>query len=200
MIIHSVVFPLGYPLLAVFVFETVGPFSFTVPAGAVYLRAGVSGCGGFQDTVDGWGGGAAFAFGEEACTAGAPYTGQVGDSQHARPSADDVLGDSWIKRPDSSLLVYAERGHPNGQPGLAANSTGSTVRSGSAATLNAGGASAGDDQDPFPMGFGGPGASLTNAPWFGAGGGHFTGPYLYPLFAPGDGRAVVEFYSLPPGI
>ncbi|HKT53686.1 MAG TPA: hypothetical protein VJP88_04500, partial [Caulobacteraceae bacterium] len=160
-ILHSTLFPLGYPLIARYVFTTPGAFSVTAPAppdfafGATYIRAGVSAAGGFRDNAAGWGGGAAFAFAGEACTPGAVYTGQVGDSQHSRPEADDALGDGWLKRPDSSLLVYGDRGRWNGNPGLAANCTGTIKRDGSAATANAGGASAGDDADPYPLGFGG---------------------------------------------
>lgn len=195
MIQHDVVFPLGWPLIKVVYFDEPGTYTVTAPAGTAWLRVGSGGAGGFKDDADGWGGGAAFAYSEEACLPGAAFTVQVGDSQFARPSANTVAGDSWIKRADASVLVYADRGRPDGSPGLAANCTGVTKLDGSSATSDAGGASAGDDSDPNPMGFGGRGASLTNAPWFGGGGGRFTGPYLYPLFPPADGRICLEFYS-----
>lgn len=199
MIKHDVLFPLGYPLIDRVYFNEPGTFNVTAPALTSWVRSAVSGAGGFKDDVDGWGGGAAFAFASEDCDPGAAFQVQVGDSQFTRPTANTGQGDSWIKRGDSSILVQADRGRPDGSPGLLANCVGLIKRSGSAATASAGGASAGDDADPYPLGFGGVGASITNAPWYGGGGGRVSGPFTYPLFAAADGRACLEFYAVNPG-
>lgn len=199
-ILHSDLFPLGYPLIARYVYTTPGGITVPVPLGSTWLRAGAGGAGGFQDSANGWGGGAAYAFAGEACAYGSTYTGQVGDSQFSRPAANTNLGDSWVRRPDASILTYADRGRPDGTPGATANCTGSTKRAGSAPTASQGGASAGDDADPFPLGFGGRGASDTVAAWYGGGGGYSSsGAYYFPQFPAGDGRLVLEFYRYNPG-
>lgn len=194
-ILDSVAFPTGYPLIERHYFDTPGAIAITAPPKTGYVRAGAQASGGFKDNADGWGGGASFAFSAEACAAGATFTGWVGDSQFCRSSQNTTSGDSWIRRANSSLLVYADRGRPDGSPGLLANCTGTIKRSGSAAASDAGGASAGDDADQYPLGFGGQGASQTFAPWYGGGGGRQTYGSLVWLHPPGDGRLCVEFYS-----
>lgn len=198
---HSDLFPLGYPLISRTVFTTPGGVVIPVPLGATWIRAAAGGCGGFQDTVaDQFGGGGAFALAQEACAYGATFIGQVGDSQYARPSANTTLGDSWIRRPDTSILTYADRGRPDGTPGQVANCTGSVKRAGSAPTSGQGGASGGDDVDPYPLGFGGRGASVQVAAWFGGGGGNTSSSsFPSPLIPAADGRLVVEFYLVNPG-
>jgi hypothetical protein len=196
---HDVLFPLGYPLISRIYFSDPGVWAAEAPPLTAWVRAAASGAGGFKDDADGWGGGAAFAFSSESCAPGADFQIQVGDTQHSRPAANDALGNTWVKRADSSILVLADRGRPDGSPGLGANSTGLITRSGGAAGPSSGGASAGDDSDPFPLGFGGVGASITNAPWYGGGGGRVSGAFTYPQFAAADGRACLEFYAVDPG-
>ena len=197
-ILHPDLFPLGYPLIRRVWFQEPGEYSVQAPADTTWVRASASAAGGFKDDVAGWGGGAAFAFDEEACAELATFTVQVGDSQFCRPSADTVAGDSWVKRAGGSILVYADRGRPDGSPGLADNSTGSIARSGSSAGMTQGGMAAGDDQDDFPLGFGGRGASTTAPAWYGGGGGRVAGPYRWPLKPPGDGRVCLEFFRRNP--
>lgn len=198
-ILHSDLFPIGYPLIQrLYLSEPGTAMTVIAPPGTAWVRVSVSPAGGFKDDADGWGGGGAFAFAQEVCAPAAVFHVQVGDTQHARPAANDALGDSWVKRADNTTLVYADRGRPDGSPGLAANSTGSIVRDGSAATSSHGGASAGDDIDPWALGFGGQGANTTRAAWYGAGGGHVSGFFLYPTFPAGDGRVCLEFYQYDP--
>lgn len=192
--------PTSYSLIQRFYFDVPGAVAaITVPARSSWMRVAASGAGGFRTATVGWGGGAAYAFDAEACTPGDVYTGQVGDSQFAKSTADTVAGDSWIKRPGGSVLVYADRGRPDGTPGSSANCTGSIKRSGSAPTSDAGGVSAGDDADPYPLGFGGPGASRFLAPFYGAGGGRQVYDGVTWYNPPGDGRLCVEFYLFNPG-
>ncbi len=196
---HSTLFPRGYPLLQRLYFDVPGgPYSATAPAKALWVRASAGGCGGFKDDANGWGGGGAFAFDAELCAAGDAFTVQVGDTAFSRPSADTVAGDSWVKRPGGSVLVYADRGRHGGAGGLVANCTGSIKRAGVASTPLHGGASAGDDADDHARGFGGRGASTSLAAYYGGGGGFDNGRSL-PLVAAADGRVCVEFYSRNPG-
>jgi hypothetical protein len=198
-ILHSDLFPIGYPLVQRLYFsEPVTAAAVIAPDGSAWVRTSASGAGGFKDNADGWGGGAAFAFAEEACLPGNTFSVQLGDTQHSRPATDDNLGDSWVKRGDSSIMVYADRGRHGGSPGLASRSTGSITRDGTAGTSGQGGASAGDDIDPWSLGFGGQGANPTRPAWYGAGGGHVTGFYLYPTFPAGDGLVCLEFYQYNP--
>lgn len=196
----SDLFPLGYPLIQRTYFRTPGATGLIVaPPKTLFVRAAAAGAGGYKDDADGWGYGAAYAFRSEACAAGAQFTYQVGDSQFCRVAQNTVAGDTWIKRQDTSSLVYADRGKPT-QAGLVGNSAGAVRRAGSAPTGTDGGASAGDDADPYPLGFGGRGASRTLAPWYGGGGGRQTYPIIGAWFhPPGDGMACIEFWALNPG-
>jgi len=199
-VIWTEVFPLGYPLLGrVFLDAPGGPVAVQAPSGAVFVRAAVSGAGGFPDDVLRWGGGAAYAFRAEACAPGDVFTAQIGDSQFSRPTADTVAGDSWVKRPNSTVLVYADRGRHSGTRGLAVNSQGAIRRDGTDATADAGGPSAGDDADIYPLGFGGKGADIALAPYFGGGGGRSTYPGFAWNYPAGDGRVCLEFYRINPG-
>lgn len=196
-ILHSDLFPVGYPLLFRRHFSTPGAFSIAAPEGAVWIRVSSSGAGGFKDDAPGWGGGGAFAFDAESSVSGT-YTVQVGDADHARTAQNDALGDGWVKRPDTSVLVYADRGRPNGSGGLIANCTGSIKRAGTASTSTHGGASAGDDADLYPLGFGGRGASSSVSAFYGGGGGFDLG-HDVPTFPANDGLVCVEFFSANPG-
>jgi len=198
----SNIFPRGYPLLQrAYVREPGAVGSIVAPAGAVWVRAGAAGAGGYMTSAPGWGGGAAFAYQSEACAPGDAFAYQNGDSQHATSSQEDGLADSWVKRPNSTFLVYAQRGRPDGGGGSAGACTGSVKRSGSAATSTQGGVAAGDDDLPAPMGFGGRGGTTTMPPWYGGGGGRV----LYPTqgvtwyHPPGDGMLCIEFYRTNPG-
>jgi hypothetical protein len=198
---HSVLFPSGYPLLKriVLILPTLTPVTIVTPPNTAWVRAAVGGAGGFKDNAAGWGGGAAYAFTEEASSvASSPtFTIQVGDSQFCRPSANTIAGDSWVKRSNGTALVYADRGRPDGTPGMVANSTGAIMRGGTAAASTHGGASGGDAGDTFDLGFGGRGASSSVSAYYGGGGGFELG-HDFPTFPAADGRAVLEFYSRNP--
>lgn len=199
-ILHPDLFPLGYPLLRRAWFLEPGLFDVVAPLGTTWIRASASPAGGFKDDVNGWGGGGAFAFDEEACAELASFSVQVGDSQFCRPAANTEAGDSWVKRAGGTVLVSADRGRPDGTPGLADNCVGSVVRSGQAAAINQGGASAGDDGDALPLGFGGRGASATVAAWYGGGGGRVSGSFKWPMKPAGDGRVCLEFFRRNPDL
>ena len=197
--------PTDFPLIQRVWLDRPGSYNLVAPTGTAFVRAAAAGCGGFKDDADGWGGGAAFAFNKEAAAAGATFTAQVGDPEFSRPSANTTAGDSWVKRSNATNLVYADRGRPDGSAGLAANSTGLTTRSGSAATGSAGGAGAGDAGDTAAMGFGGrganPGTSEANldalAAWYGGGGGRRSARQV-PIIPAGCGLVCVEFYTQDP--
>lgn len=196
----SSIFPKGYALLDRQYFYEPGVYSAVAPAGTAYVRAAADGAGGFKDTGgDGWGGGSAYAFDQEACAPGATFSIQVGDTAFSRPSADTVAGDSYVKRADTSSLVYADRGRHSGSKGLAANSVGSVKHSGSDATANQGGASAGDDGDTRPMGLGGRGASVNVSAMPGGGGGRGVFGGATSVVPAGDGVVALEFYARNPG-
>lgn len=198
-ILHSELFPIGYPLVSRQFFQLpAGPLAIVAPARAIWIRASANGSGGFRDGSPGFGGGAAFAFDAETCAPGDAFTVQVGNPEFARTAANTGLGDSWVKRANASLLVSADRGRPDGTAGQAANCTGSVTRNGSAGSSVLGGASAGDLLDDFPLGFGGRGASATQAAYYGGGGG-YNAAGSFPLVAAGCGMVCVEFFLRNPG-
>lgn len=196
-VLHSSLFSTGYPLIQR-VWVPVGALLVMAPAGSAWVRASAGGAGGFKDDAAGWGGGGAFAFAAEPCLAGDSFHCQTGDTQFTRTSSNTVSGDTWVKRGDLSVLVYADRGRPNGTAGASANCTGAITRSGVAGGTTQGGSSAGDDADTYPLGFGGRGASSALAAFYGGGGGYEAG-HDFPTFPAGSGRLCLEFYSSNPG-
>lgn len=188
-----------------------GTSTITAPANAAFAVFSASGAGSWK--TGGWGHGAAFARTKLAVTGGAQFQIQIGDIAHTL-DAVNALGDTIVTRvSDSSVQLKAQGGQQTG-PGLAANSTGSDVtRDGSASPGNQGGASAGDDGDFIPLGFGGPGATPFSqssaqvnpgAPAYpGAGGGKnvqifpgYTETWTLPA---GGGVLIVEWYDQDPG-
>jgi hypothetical protein len=180
-------------------FITPGAWNVTVPAGAKVCRASALACGGCGDN---WGGGGARARSTFPVTPGENLKLQTGNMTSA-----SVLGDSWVKRNDDTLLVYADRGRGDGTPGRASNSFGDVKFDGSAGSGGAGGASASDAADTVGLGLGGLGGSLytSNGSEFG-GGGHqiftldTTGVFLgYVPVLGGTGLVVLEFFDIDPG-
>lgn len=185
-------------------YGTPGTQTITAPDKAAFIRASMVGAGGWAS--GGFGGGAAFARVKTACAPGDQFVLQVGDVAHSL-GAGDAAGNSQLKTtPGNVVLVKAERGKGTG-PGLAVNSTGNVKRDGSAAPGgNVGGAAAGDDADPFPLGFGGRGAQSLLGPVPGGGGAQnyveYAGSGGYQVLwtaVPGGGRACVEFFTQDPG-
>jgi len=86
------------------------------------------GAGGMGDAD---GGGGALVKSKVPVTPGELLFAQVG-----KCSTASVLGDSFIKRADNTVIVYADRGRGNGNPGLAINSTGQLKRDGFAANAS----------------------------------------------------------------
>jgi hypothetical protein len=184
-------------------YGTPGSTTITAPAKAAFIRVSLVGAGGWAN--GGFGGGAAFARVKTTCAPGDQFSLQIGDTAHTL-GAGDASGDSLLKTtPGNVVLVKAERGKGTG-PGLAANSTGDIKRDGSAAGVSQGGACAGDDADPVPLGFGGRGGKSLMGPVPGGGGGknyvEYAGSggfqFLWTI-VPGNGRACVEFFDQDPG-
>jgi hypothetical protein len=177
-----------------------GNFNVAVPVGATYMRAGALGCGGLS--TEAWGGGGALARSLVPVVAGENIKIQVGSV-----STGGVGGNSSVLRNDNTIICLADRGRGVGAGGLAANSIGQVTRSGSAGASNAGGASASDAADPFPMGFGSPGATVDQlTPAGPGGGGRLQGSYNvdsdpigYWEYAAGPGLVCIEFFDKNPG-
>lgn len=101
-----------------------GQFNLVVPTtfgkwpgkSAAYCRAHVMGCGG---TGQYWGGSGARARGIFTVTPGETLLTQIGVTSTA-----STPGDTWVKRNNGTLLLYADRGRGNGTQGLASNSFG----------------------------------------------------------------------------
>lgn len=203
-------------------YRTPGAAAATAPAGAVKMRISAVGAGGWPTLgfSGGGGGGAAYARTFLTVAPGATFTLQIGDIAATLDTNANVLGDSICTRDGDSVVVCkAARGGGSGgfnigPAGLAANSIGDVTRDGSPGTTFGGGDSAGDDADPFPLGFGGQavrwfgfGTSDVHAAARGAG-----GAKRYPVyyveefsfvrwqdFAPGNGQICIEFFNADPG-
>ena len=123
----------------VFYRDPVQDMTVTVEAGATFCRATALGCGG-QGAV--WGGGGALARRRFPISDGEALTLRVGNTSTA-----SVFGDSYVKRQDGTVLVYADRGRGNGTRGLASNSIGDVRLDGSDGNSSAGrgGAPASDE-------------------------------------------------------
>lgn len=179
-----------------------GTQTITAPAKAAYIR--VSGVGAGGSKTNGFGYGAAFARTKTTCAPGDQYSVQVGDIAHSL-DAGDAAGDSKVTKVSGSVVIMkAERGKGTAA-GSSANCTGDVKRSGSAPSGNTGGAAAGDDADPFPLGFGGRGGAALLGPMPGGGGAknyaeYSSGAYTFPWTIPaGGGRLCVEFFDQDPG-
>lgn len=138
-------------------YRTPGSTAIVAPAGAAYVRVSMVGAG--KEKTGSAGDGAAFARSTTSgITPGEGFTVQVGD----KASAGSAAGDSIFTRTTGSVVLTKAKSGQNAGPGLASGCVGDVKRDGSAATHSGGefgGASAGDDADTFPLGFGGPGAS-----------------------------------------
>lgn len=199
----SDLFPDGAALMGRKWFKLPGNFNFAVPAGVYFIRASVLGVGGQGEN---WGGGSAFARAIFPTTPTENLKIQVGRTAQA-----DVPGDSWVKRNDNTVLVYADRGRGSSAPGLAINSVGDVRRDGTVGgTGGVGGEPASDAADYGGVGFWGGGArSEYNAPAraadYGGGGvgvnvygeySQLVGVTAYPA---GGGLVCLEFFNANPG-
>jgi hypothetical protein len=181
-----------------------GTQTIAAPAHAAFIRVSAVGAGGKGNGA--FGSGAAFARVKAACAPAEQFSVQVGSIAHTS-GAGDALGDSIVKRVTGSVTICkAERGGT--VAGAAGNCVGDVKRSGTASSGfgTVGGASAGDDADAFPLGFGGRAASFfVGAAPGGAGGDNVvvydngSGFQITFNFPPGDGRVCVEFFDQDPG-
>lgn len=178
-----------------------GSQTITAPAGTAFIRASAVGAGGWRTGQ--WGHGAAFARVKQVASPGAQYVVQVGNQANSLDGGSS-LGDSFVQKVSGSVtILLAQRGLST-SPGLAANCTGDVTRTGTAwAGGQQAGGSAGDDADPFPLGFGGRGGMVTLAPAPGGGGGKniiaipgYGNTWTVPG---GSGRVCVEFFDQDPG-
>lgn len=175
----------------------------------LFMRVSLNGGGGLAPGIPGAGAGAAFARRKLLVTPGDAFTLQIGAAGN-----DTAAGDSILTKTDGGIVICkADRGRP-GSPGLLENCVGDVKRSGTGGSVvggyQRGGSSAGDDDDPMPLGMGGRGArqgatgQTTLGPLHGGGGiryyAYISGGYNIPwqLF-PGAGRGVVEFFDQDPG-
>lgn len=178
-----------------------GQFTVTVPAGVAFMRAHALGCGGQGDQ---WGGSGAYARAIVAVTPGEALTVQVGDCSTA-----STPGDSWVKRNDGTVIVYADRGRGDGDRGQALLSTGDVTRDGQDGNQNAGfeagGALTADQNDYDPVFGQGRGAEYTKTRSgdYGCGGhrfpqtlnGNFVGYVSWPA---GTGIVCLEWFNANP--
>lgn len=171
----------------------------TVPAGALFVKAVSEGCGGQGDH---WGGGGALALAVEDVAPGDNLVIQVGTTSTA-----GVLGDSFVKRNDGTVICYADRGRGNGTKGLASNSIGDITRDGGAPSSGIGGNPATDDDLFGSLGFGGIGRQGVFGQGADPGGGgliatgndFYGGNVVIGQYAAGYGRVCLEFYDTNPG-
>lgn len=179
-----------------------GQYTITVPAGVGFVRAHALGCGGQGDQ---WGGSAAYARAIVAVTPGDALTVQVGDCSTA-----STPGDSWVKRQDGTIIVYADRGRGDGDRGQALLSTGDVTRDGQngnqiTAPSAGGGAVTADQNDTDPVIGQGRGAdfSQTRSGDYGCGG-HLIAQTLYGNFEgfvadpAGTGLICLEWFNANP--
>ena len=189
------------------------------PEAATIIRVSASGGGNAGDNPGGLvsgqpGGSAAFARVKAACTGGEEFSVQVGLAN--RYSVATAAGLSVVKRlPSGTVICQADHGLQNAG-GLVANSVGDVRRAGSRVLTQNTAPSPGDDEDPYPLGFGGPGGqrpySGNGNRWMAAyygGAGWWKWPYYigaggsgYAVFAStpaGGGLVCVEFFRTDPG-
>ena len=180
-------------------FKDPGDYNYTVPAGAAYMRATATGCGGQGDQ---WGGSGALARSTVPVTPGENIKVHVGDVSTA-----GVAGDSSVERNDNTVICYADRGRGVGTRGLAVNSVGDVTRDGSPGATNTGGAPPSDAADEDPQGFGVLGAlyAQTRTSDYGGGGHTLTLPdengdlHFWSAWGAGSGLVVLEFFDTNPG-
>lgn len=199
-------------------YKTPGTFTATAPAATAYLRVSLVGAGGWSSSnPTNRGGGSAFARKKLAATPGAQFSIQVGSIYEnlITSGVSAPLADSIVTRvSDSVVIAKAAHGLGTSVPnkGTAANSIGDTVRDGGDGGGNGynttTGFSAGDDADPYPLGFGGagitPAANNLSTIWAAPGvGGLYSSP-LTPdstatIYIPaGNGMVCVEWFNKDP--
>lgn len=186
-------------------------------AGIIRVSASGGGCAGpspggnFSGSP---GGGAAFARTKTTCTGGEVFTVRVGRAINGTPTQAIIAHQSIVARKTSGTIICrAAHGYmPGGGP--VEDCIGDVIRPGQQAVSGIPGASAGDDQDLFPLGFGGPPAARPGgygnrwgAAYYGGGGWakwpfYFEpggGPTVFASSPAGGGLVCVEFFRTDPG-
>lgn len=206
MTLWSTIFP-GELLIsrAVYPYQ-VASYAITAPAGATIIRASMVG-GGAKLA------GAAFARVKAACTPGEAFTLQIGVGASTSNGTGNG-GDTILTRNTGSVIIARADGAEPNVAGSVAGSIGDVKRAGTVSALAyEGGASAGDDADTYPLGYGGLGAYVFalpgndwRYPYPGAGGvfqravGTNSNGSTHLVHVPaGHGRATVEFFRADPG-
>lgn len=193
-------------LLTKWLREEASQFNYFVPDDArlKYAIITAQGCGAMGGDP---GGGGAIAKSKVPITPGELLLIQVG-----KCSTASVLGDSFVKRANNTVIVYADRGRGAGPGGLAINSTGDLKKDGysSSIALPLRGAPSTDELSVESLGFGGfgyqyaqttllqaadPGGAGILVPTFS--GGNFTGAYA--TEGAGTGSICIEYYNGDPG-
>lgn len=207
MTLYTDVFPDSVTLLLRKQFTEEGSYTYFVPNDSryKYLVAYGQGAGGMGSSYSG---GGALVKRKVLITPGELLQVQVG-----KVSTQSVQSDSFVKRQDNTVIIYADRGRGNGAGGLAANSTGDIKRDGYAAgvPMETYGAPASDTNDLKSLGFGGFGiryAEDTLGQAADTGGGGLLIPTYYDVDTltgyyqaqcAGNGKIVLEFYNADPG-
>lgn len=177
---------------------TIGSITIIAPAKATFIRASAVGAGSASGSQAG--GGAAFARVKTTTSAGEQFTLSLGNYL--------ITPDTTLVRVTGSVTILKAAGANAQTGGQASNSIGDTKRSGvNANSTGYGGASAGDDADPLPLGFGSRGISgefLGPGPGGGGWPSHLVyksadATYTVAFSHPGgDGRACIEFFDKDP--
>ncbi len=186
-------------------YKVPGTVGIVVPLSSAYARFSAVGAGGYP--TGSWGAGAAFARTKCPVTPGESINLQVGDIAGTATDPGLASGDSIVTRVTGSVVLCKADRARAGTPGSAANCIGDVKRSGLAG-FNAGGTAAGDEGDPFELGFGGRGAaqlvgSNTGGGQAVHGGGgqrdHDIGYGVIEFLTAGYGMICAEFFDIDPG-
>lgn len=206
--LYSTIFPDTARLLGRRWFKEAGTYNYLVPAdfpalpgvAPKWMRALALGVGAQGSE---WGGGGAFARSKVIVQVAENLIIQVGTQ-----STGSTPGDSFVKRNDQWVIVYADRGRGAGPGGLAANSTGDVKRDGKpgAPNIGAGGDPASDDLDYGSLGLHGRGALYGQRGGDPGGGGRLHPLYdeygnfiAYTATTAGAGLVCLEFFDADPG-
>lgn len=172
-----------------------------VPSGAKVLRALAMGCGG-QGANNG--GSGAFARRKITVSPSDTFSLQIGLNSTGNTPGDSAI---WRGAAGTEIIVYADRGRGNGNPGLAINSVGDITRDGVSGLIDTNASyEPGDSLDLQALGFEGLAPSYHSRSGDpGAGGGlvaiySSTGTFLgYAANPAGQGLACMEWWDADPG-
>lgn len=175
------------------------------PEAATIIRVSASGGGNAGTNPGGLssgspGGSAAFARTKTTCTPGEQFSVQVGLANLY--SVATPAGLSIVKRlPSGTVICQADHGLTTAG-GLVANCVGDVKRAGARVVEFATSPSPGDDEDPYPLGFGGPGGQRP----YGGNGNRWMAAYYggagwwkWPYYVGGSGSGYIVFGRTPAG-